>query len=167
MLHVVRCFNLYRNTNAVKYLITHVFNDLDIPLKIAGLNPPKNLINMINNGHGKDIELISNPDDQTLDNLIKHAQINISITAQQTGLKLKLLNTLYNGRHCLVNEKMLSGSELDDLCIIANDHATMKRKIKNLFEEEFDEYIIETRKQKLTSIYNNGHNVDYLIKLIS
>ena len=155
------------NTNAVKFLISHVFNDLDIPLKIAGLNPPKNLVNLINNGHGKDIELISNPDDKTLDNLIKNAQINISITAQQTGLKLKLLNTLYNGRYCLVNEKMLSGSELDDLCIIANDHSTMKRKIQNLFDREFDERIIELRKQKLTSIYNNGNNVDYLIELIS
>jgi hypothetical protein len=155
------------NTNAVKFLISHVFDDLDIPLKIAGLNPPKNLVNLINNGHGKDIELISNPDDETLDNLIRNAQINISVTAQQTGLKLKLLNTLYNGRHCLVNEKMLSGSELDELCIIANDHATMKRKIRNLFEQEFDEDIIEDRKQKLTSIYNNGHNVEYLIELIS
>ncbi len=54
-------------------------------LKIAGLNPSKNLINLINNGHGKDIELISNPDDKTLDNLISNAQINISITAQKTA----------------------------------------------------------------------------------
>ncbi len=154
------------NSNAAKFLISNVFDDLDIPLKIAGLNPPKTLINLINNGHGRDVELISNPDDKTLDDLIKNAQINISVTAQKTGLKLKLLNTLYNGRHCLVNEKMLSGSKLDELCIIANDHATMKRKIKNLFEQEFDDSIIEDRKQKLTSIYNNGHNVDRLIELI-
>ncbi len=154
------------NSNAVKFLISHVFNDLDIPLKVAGLNPPKTLINMISNGHGREVELISNPDDKTLDDLIKNAQINISVTAQKTGLKLKLLNTLYNGRHCLVNEKMLSGSKLDELCIIANDHATMKRKIKSLFEKEFDESIIEDRKEKLTSIYNNGHNVDRLIELI-
>jgi hypothetical protein len=154
------------NTNAVKFLISNVFNDIDIPLKIAGLNPPKNLVNLINNGHGRDVELISNPDDETLDDLIKNAQINISITAQKTGLKLKLLNTLYNGRHCLVNEKMLSGSKLDELCIIANDHASMKRKVKSLFNKEFNESNIKTRKQKLTSIYNNGHNVEHLIELI-
>ena len=155
------------NTNAVKFLISNVFNDIDIPLKIAGLNPPRNLINLINNGHGRDVELISNPDDETLDDLIKNAQINISITAQKTGLKLKLLNTLYNGRHCLVNEKMLSGSKLDELCIIANDHASMKRKVKSLFGKEFNETNIKTRKRKLTSIYNNGHNVEHLIELIS
>lgn len=155
------------NTNAVKFLISNVFNDIDIPLKIAGLNPPRNLINLINNGHGRDVELISNPDDETLNELIKNAQINISITAQKTGLKLKLLNTLYNGRHCLVNEKMLSGSKLDELCVIANDHASMKRKIKSLFSKEFNDSNIKTRKRKLTSIYNNGHNVEHLIELIS
>jgi len=155
------------NSNAVKFLISNVFNDIDIPLKIAGLNPPKTLINLVNNGHGKDVELISNPDDETLNDLIKNAQINISITAQKTGLKLKLLNTLYNGRHCLVNEKMLSGSKLDELCIIANDHASMKRKIKTLFDKEFNESNIRDRENKLTTIYHNGHNVDHLIELIS
>jgi len=155
------------NSNAVKFLISNVFNDIDIPLKIAGLNPPKTLINLVNNGHGKDVELISNPDDETLNDLIKNAQINISITAQKTGLKLKLLNTLYNGRHCLVNDKMLSGSKLDELCIIANDHASMKRKIKTLFDKEFNESNIKDRENKLTTVYDNGHNVDHLIELIS
>ena len=155
------------NSNAVKFLISNVFNDIDIPLKIAGLNPPKTLINLVNNGHGKDVELISNPDDETLKDLIKNAQINISITAQKTGLKLKLLNTLYNGRHCLVNDKMLSGSKLDELCVIANDHASMKRKIKTLFDKEFDKSNIKDRENKLTTVYDNGHNVDHLIKLIS
>ena len=155
------------NSNAVKFLISNVFNDIDIPLKIAGLNPPKTLINLVNNGHGKDVELISNPDDETLKDLIKNAQINISITAQKTGLKLKLLNTLYNGRHCLVNDKMLSGSKLDELCIIANDHASMKRKIKTLFDKEFNESNIKDRENKLTTVYDNGHNVDHLIELIS
>jgi len=155
------------NSNAVKFLINNVFNDIDIPLKIAGLNPPKMLVNLVNNGHGKDVELISNPDDETLNDLIKNAQINISITAQKTGLKLKLLNTLYNGRHCLVNDKMLSGSKLDELCIIANDHASMKRKIKTLFDKEFNESNIKDRENKLTTVYDNGHNVDHLIELIS
>jgi len=113
------------------------------------------------------VELISNPDDETLNDLIKNAQINISITAQKTGLKLKLLNTLYNGRHCLVNDKMLSGSKLDELCIIANDHASMKRKIKTLFDKEFNESNIKDRENKLTTVYDNGHNVDHLIELIS
>ncbi len=155
------------NTNAVKFLLNNVFNGLEIPLKIAGLNPPRQLRNQLNgNANGTNIELIPNPDDESLQELIKNAQLNISITAQKTGLKLKLLNTLYNGRHCLVNDKMLSGSELDDLCVIANDQASMRRKIKQLFKKEFSIAGIAERKVKLNSLYHNGNNVDRLIELI-
>ena len=153
------------NTNAAKFLLNNVFNDLDIPLKVAGLRPPKQLVNQLNGM--KNVELIANPDDDTLTQLIENAHVNISVTAQRTGLKLKLLNTLYNGRFCLVNDKMLSGSELDDLCIIANNQGTLKREIKTLFNKEFKEEYISDRRIKLGTIYNNGNNVDHLIRLIS
>ncbi len=153
------------NTNAAKFLLTNVFNDLKIPLKVAGLKPPKQLVNQLSNM--ENVELIANPDDDTLHDLIENAHVNISITAQRTGLKLKLLNTLYNGRFCLVNDKMLSGSELDDLCIIANNQGTLKRELKMLFRQEFKSGDIENRKEKLGTIYNNGNNVDHLIRLIS
>ncbi len=152
------------NYNAVRYLATKVFNDLDIPLKVAGLNPPKHLVQLINTF--PHIELIENPDDETLSELIRNAHVNIAITAQATGLKLKLLNTLYNGRFCLVNDKMLSGSKLDDLTIIANDAEEMKKAIKELFNKSFTPEIITERKKLLGTIYNNGNNVDKLIDIL-
>lgn len=152
------------NSNAAKFLITNVFDKIDIPLKIAGLNPPKHLVNLINGA--KNIELIPNPDDKTLHELIQNAHINILITAQRTGLKLKLLNSLYNGRFCVVNDKMLSGSELDELCILANNHSSMRTKIKALFKQDFDEKKINLRRKLLGTIYNNGHNVEQLIGLV-
>jgi hypothetical protein len=152
------------NYNAVKYLATKVFNNLPYTLKVAGLNPPKHLVQLINNY--PNIELIENPDDQTLEQLISDAHINVAVTAQATGLKLKLLNTLYNGRFCLVNDKMLSGSKLDKLTIIANEAAGMKHAIKNLFSKTFTSADIEERKHLLGIIYNNGDNVQKLIELI-
>lgn len=152
------------NANAARFLLTEVFNDLDIPFKVAGLSPSKALISQFAQ-HPK-IELIPNPSDKTLHDLIENAHINISITAQRTGLKLKLLNTLYNGRFCLVNDKMLNGSQLDDLCIIANNKSNIRRKIKTLFTEEFTEENIIDRKAKLGAIYNNGNNVAQLISLV-
>ncbi|MBC8321391.1 MAG: hypothetical protein H8E34_11795 [Bacteroidetes bacterium] len=152
------------NENAVNFLLDEVFNELDIPLKIAGLNPPKQLKNRIANE--QNIELVANPDDNALQKLIENAHVNISITAQKTGLKLKLLNNLYNGRFSLVNNKMLSGSNLDDLCIVANNHVTIRRKIKILFRKEFTDHDIEERKRNLCNIYNNGNNVKKLVDLI-
>lgn len=152
------------NVNAVKFLINNVFDTVKVPFKIAGLNPTKQLRNLLNGLNN--IELISNPTNEELQVLIENAHINISITAQATGLKLKLLNTLYNGRYCLVNDKMLSGTDLDKLCIIANDYGSMKRKISTLFKQEFTQEDIEKRKQVLTSLYNNGNNTRKLIDLI-
>ncbi len=152
------------NENAVNFLLDQVFNDLDIPLKIAGLNPPRQL--KIRLANEKNIELIANPDNETLQQLIENAHINISITAQRTGLKLKLLNNLYNGRFSLVNNKMLSGSNLDELCVVANNHVTLKRKIKILFRKDFTIENIEERKMNLSNIYCNGNNVKKLIDLI-
>jgi len=152
------------NYNAVKYLASKVFNNLPYTLKVAGLNPPRHLVQLIKNY--KNIELIENPDNELLEQLIADAHINVAITAQATGLKLKLLNTLYNGRFCLVNDKMLSGSKLDDLTIIANDAPQMKKAIKNLFDKSFTHADIEQRKQLLGQVYNNGDNVQKLIDLI-
>ena len=152
------------NVNAVKFLINNVFDSVKVPFKIAGLNPTKQLRNLLTGL--KNVELISNPTNEELQVLIEDAHINISITAQATGLKLKLLNTLYNGRFCLVNDKMLSGTDLDKLCIIANDYGSMKRKISTLFMQEFTQEDIEKRKLVLTSLYNNGNNTRKLIDLI-
>lgn len=153
------------NINAVNFLLENVFNQLDIPFIVAGLNPVKQLKTLINKM--EHVQLVSNPDDGQLQELIENAHINVSITAQKTGLKLKLLNNLYNGRFCLVNDKMLSGSQLDELCVIANNEATLKRKIKTLFKKEFNGSSIEEREKILGVMYNNGNNVDKLIDLLT
>ncbi|MFK5856554.1 MAG: hypothetical protein QM503_10515 [Bacteroidota bacterium] len=152
------------NVNAVNFLLDDVFSDMGIPLKIAGLNPTKQLKSRLVNGNG--IELIANPDDETLQGLIENAHISVSITAQKTGLKLKLLNNLFNGRFVLVNEKMLSGSNLDDLCEVANNYETIKRRIRILFKKEFTADIIEERKVSLNKVYSNKSNVKLIVDLL-
>jgi hypothetical protein len=153
------------NFNAVNYLITNVFKDSPYPLKVAGLNPRAQLKTLIDTC--PNIELIANPTDEELFELINNAQLNISITFQATGLKLKLLNMLYNGRFCIANDKMLSGTALDELCIVANEASAIKRKIKELWKRPFTKRDIDFRVQKLSMLYNNGQNVDKLINLIT
>ncbi len=152
------------NKTAVKYLVDEVFNDLKIPLVVAGLNPPASLQKQIESV--SNIRLVANPTDHELFELINNAHVNISLTFQATGLKLKLLNTLYNGRFCLVNDKMLSGSAVDELCILANDAISMKQQIKRLMRRSFSNKEIMRRENKLEILYHNGTNVDRLIELI-
>jgi hypothetical protein len=152
------------NFNAVKYLATKVFNDLKTPFKVAGLNPPAHLVKLL--APIPNIELIENPSDAELFQLIHQAHINVSVTFQATGLKLKLLNTLYNGRFCLVNEPMLSGTALDELCVVANEPEAMKAAVKELFRKSFTAREIALRKEKLDVLYHNGNNVEKLIRLV-
>lgn len=153
------------NFNAVRFLVSEVFNDLNIPLKVAGLHPPRHLIQFLS--EMPNVELIANPTDEALYELISEAQVNVSVTFQATGLKLKLLNTLYNGRFALVNDKMLSGSALDSLCIIANDAKALKKQLKRLMKSPFTEENISQRREKLDLLYHNGNNVEKLIELVT
>ncbi|MDT8394145.1 MAG: glycosyltransferase family 1 protein [Bacteroidales bacterium] len=152
------------NSHAAAFLINEVFNDLDIPLVIAGMNPPARIRNMIN-GHDN-FKLVSNPDDEEMFKLIRDAHVNVLVTFQATGLKLKLLNVLYQGRFCLVNDKMLNGTGLEELCVIGNDATALKSHLRKLFNSEFSASDIKDREKLLTKLYSNSTNADDLIKLI-
>lgn len=152
------------NSKAAEYLITEVFNNLGFKLVIAGLNPPDHLKRMANGN--RNISFVDNPSDEEMFNLIQNAQVNILITFQATGLKLKLLNTLYQGRFTLVNKMMLNGTGLDDLCFVANDSIQLKRKLNELFEKSFDKENLHERKKTLASLYSNDENAKLLIKYI-
>jgi len=152
------------NTHAAAYLINEVFNDIDIPLVIAGMNPPDRIKKMINGNNN--IKLICNPDDQEMFELISTAHVNVLVTFQATGLKLKLLNVLYQGRFCLVNDMMLNGTGLDELCIIGNDAPALKSQLKNLFGSEFTEDDFSRRESLLNELYSNSKNAERLIELV-
>ena len=153
------------NAYAAKYLINKVFSDVDFPLVIAGMNPPEE-INRLVEQH-ENIEMIANPDDQKMFELIRNAHINVLVTFQATGLKLKLLNTLYNGRFCVVNDKMLSGTPLGGVCDVANNEAELREKISTLARQEFNDELIKERDYKLNGLYCNKTNAEKLIGFIS
>lgn len=150
------------NKNAAKFIIKHLFNNIDIPLKIAGLNPSDDLIDLIKTY--PTIELIKNPTDKIMNELIANAQINLLYTEQATGLKLKLLNVLYNGRHCIVNSKMVVGTSLKDVCIVEDDIIKLKIIIKESFSKEITKQEIEKREAVLLQDYSNENSYQKIIK---
>jgi hypothetical protein len=152
------------NAHAVEYLIKEVFNEVEEKLIVAGMNPPA-YIQKLASAH-PNVEIIANPDDKKMFELIREAHINILVTFQATGLKLKLLNTLYKGRFCLVNSKMLNGTGLDELCIIGETAEELKAQVKEVLKKEFQETEIKKRKTILDERYSNDKNADRLIELV-
>ncbi len=152
------------NRNAAAVLIRDIFRHTQIPLKIAGLNPPVSLLHLAENL--PNVEVIANPSDEALHELIADAHINIFFTDQATGLKLKLLNALYNGRFVLTNDKMLSGSKLHEVCVMADGISEMKMLLQDLMQQEFTPAMKAQRQMHLQTVYANGNNVEQLIELI-
>ena len=153
------------NINAVEVLLDKVFRNTAIPFKIAGLRPPRDLIKKVSSFPMA--EVIDSPDDRQLNELIQNAQVNILFTGQATGLKLKLLNALYNGRFVLANDKMVKGSDLENLCITANKPEEMRTLLKGLMEKDFTPEIKKNRQEYLQRIFNPAGNVKRLVELIS
>ena len=152
------------NIDAAKFIINEICPKVDFKFIITGRNPDKKLSQIVNKQFN--VELITNPDDKEMESLIHNAQINLLITSQSTGIKLKLINALHIGRHCIVNKKMIDGTQLDSLCNIRNSPEEIITKIKNLINQPFSELEINKRKHSLLKIVNNKENAQKLINLL-
>lgn len=152
------------NRKAATWLVEHVFSALDVPCVVAGLNPPDNLKKLCERyAH---VSLKANPGDAEMIDLIRNAQVNVLVTDQPTGLKLKLLNALYNGRFCLVNDDMVHGTALGRLCVVAEAPEQFINEIKRLMDEDFTEEAIDERDEALKGLYQNEKNAQSIIDSI-
>ena len=161
------CFCLYHgnlsineNEQAAIWLLNHVFNDLDIPFLIAGKNPSQKLIFLAE--QHKQTCIVANPGEKELQDIIAKAQINILPSFNNTGVKLKLLNALFNGRHCLVNRAGVAGSGLDRICQVAEDADEFKTAISYLYNIPYCEEDNMQRRRMLGELYNNKNNVQMI-----
>jgi hypothetical protein len=128
------------------------------------LNPSEKLLKLANKH--SNVTLVANPDDAEMIDLLRQAQVNIMVTNQPTGLKLKLLNALYNGRFCLVNSDMVKGTSLENLCVVADEPEQMISEIKRLMEEDFTEDDIEERDAQMQQLYDNEANAQIIIQKV-
>jgi hypothetical protein len=153
------------NEKAAEYLIKEVFRGSGIRFIIAGLNPPGSLEKLVNRSPG--VTLVANPSDQEMCRLISDAQVNILVTFQPTGLKLKLLNALFNGRYCLVNPGMVCGTELGELCETGTNALELRQKVTELMHQPFSEERLSLRREKLLKYHSNVENCIRLLNLLS
>jgi glycosyltransferase involved in cell wall biosynthesis len=152
------------NERAADWLLNEVFNDLEIPFVVAGKNPSLPLQTLAHTHPHTCI--VSNPSDKELQDLIRKAQINIIPSFNETGVKLKLINALFNGRYCLCNRPAIAGSALEGLCLEANTAADMKQQIRAYFQKAFPAETAGEREQVLKRMYNNEANAQRLMSWI-
>lgn len=152
------------NIAIAEFLISKVFSKVPYSCIIAGKKPPKRLTDK--SSHFKNIRIIPDPDSDNMTRLISDAQINILPAWVINGLKLKLLIALCMGRHCIVNERMIRGTWLEDLCHVADSAKAMAEKITTLMKQPFTEEMIASRDTVLIKYYNNFTTAKKLSSII-
>jgi hypothetical protein len=165
------CFCLYHgnlsvpeNEQVVLWLLKKVFTGFDMPFIISGKNPSPKLTRLI--AQNPQACLIPNPSEEELQDLIAKAQVNILPSFNCTGIKLKLLNALFNGRHIIVNQDAVEGTGLQAACHIAAGADDVRCLLSELAARPFTGEDIFTRKKILEGLYDQKANLKKLMQAI-
>ena len=152
------------NEKAAAWLICKVFTKARVPFVIAGKKPSRRLQKIA--GLCQHTCLVADPSETEMDDLVHKAHIHVlpCFNKNVTGIRLKLLHALYEGRHCVVNDPMVSGTGLEDACHIGNSATAFASIILQLYHQPFTKEEIILRKQLLGSTYDNEKNTRQLIQ---
>ena len=150
------------NIGAVQWLIDNVFSGINYSCIIAGKNAKKFAKRI---GSLKNIKLVESPSDDELLQLITNAHIHILPSLNNTGVKIKLLHVLFEGRFCITNENGINGSGLHNGISVSNNKEETISLIHQLMQAEFTRDDIETRKH-LLHLYNNEINAQKVNELL-
>ena len=167
----IGCFCLYHgnlsvpeNEKAALWLSDHVFDDMNVPFIIAGKDPSDRLTRNVKSK--QNTCLIANPDEKEMSDLISKAQINILPSMNSTGVKLKLVNVLFNGRHTVVNDATVKGTGFESACHVAGNASGFKSIIAQLYHRPFTEDETILRNKLLNNVFDNRKNAERLIQWI-
>ena len=165
------CFCLYHgnlaineNEEAATWLLQNVFNNIETPFVIAGKKPTARLQKLV--GKYPNACMVANPTNKEMQDMICKAHVHVLPSLNKTGVKLKLLNALFNGRHCLGNKAAVNGSGVEKYCHIAEDASSFKQKIKELYQQPFTQQEIEQRQGLLQTQFNNEVNANKLMTFL-
>jgi glycosyltransferase involved in cell wall biosynthesis len=152
------------NEQAATWLLETVFTRLQIPFVVAGKNPSPTLVHLAH--RQMHTCLVENPGEQEMQDLIKKAHVNILPSFNQTGVKLKLINALQVGRHCVANSSGVEGSGLEQCVTIADCAADMVTAVQKLYNEPFTRTQFDERSILLKQAFDNGRNARQMIRWI-
>jgi len=154
------------NYQSVLWLIEHVFSKIEYKVVIAGKQPPAFIRTKILKH--ENIKLVENPNQVYMQDLIENAHVHCLHTHQGTGLKLKLLNVMFNGRFVVVNSNMLEGTTFltDETLLVANTPEAYLRCLESILHQPFTPTHC-TKRQFACEPYHNRIQTERLVEILS
>jgi hypothetical protein len=152
------------NEKTAVWLMQQVFSKIKQPLVIAGKDPSARLEKLVN--MYENTCLVQNPTCMEMNDLVQKAHIHILPSFNKTGIKLKLLQAVFAGRHCITNEEMIKGTGVEAACHTGSTADAIASIILQLYHQPFTFDEILLRKKLLKSQYDNAKNAAELMTWI-
>jgi hypothetical protein len=152
------------NEKAATWLLRKVFNDMPVPLVVAGKAPSARLRRLAHREQHTCI--VSDPSENEMQDMVKKAQIHVLPSFSDTGVKFKLLNAVFRGRHVLTNETMVAGTGIETACHLANGADAFKSVVTQLYRKPFEEEEVALRERLREMHYDDSTNARRLISWI-
>ncbi len=151
------------NEEAALWLLNKVFTKVRVPFIIAGKDPGRQLQKAA--ALCQHTCLVSNPCESEINDLVQKAHINVlpNFNKNITGTRLKLLHSLYSGRHCVTTPAMVEGTGLETACHIGTTSNAFASIISQLYYKPFEEDEINLRKNLVEKTFDNNKNTATLI----
>ncbi|MET0462725.1 MAG: mannosyltransferase [Chitinophagaceae bacterium] len=152
------------NEKAALWLLCNVVTKARAPFIIAGKKPSKRLMKVAE--LCQHTCLVADPSETEMNDLVRKAHIHVlpCFNKEVTGIRLKLLHALFEGRHCVVNEPMVAGTGLEDACHLAGNANAFASIIMQLYHQPYTREEKILRRQLLGNTYDNEKNTRELIQ---
>jgi len=132
------------NKRAAEFLL-EVFTEINYPLVLAASFLPKELKSKID--LETNVSFVNITKDGVLDSLFERAQLHVLPTFQKTGIKLKLINSIYAGRFVVANDAMLAQTGLEEICVQADSKEDMRKAIRKIISLDYSKKEIDLKKR--------------------
>lgn len=152
------------NRRAAKFLI-NVFRQIpDYPLIIASGPHSAFVERLIAGAPNISYVEIDNDNPSHLTDLLADAHINVMLSFQESGTKLKVVNSLFRSRFCIINKNMLDDEELRGLCTMAGTETQFIDAVNYLKSQPYNDS--ERREKVLLDILDDRRNAEKITGLL-
>ncbi|MGN0036247.1 MAG: glycosyltransferase [Bacteroidaceae bacterium] len=142
------------NVRAARFVVRHVAPLVpEAEFVVAGARPPHSLVRAA--ARSANVRLVADPSDEVLRRLLTEARVNLLLTFQATGVKLKLLNALRQGAYCVANPPMVEGTGLESLCLVADGAEALARAVRRALARPYTPTFHRRKFALLGALYSN------------
>jgi hypothetical protein len=145
-------------------LLTRIFHRLKIPFVIAGRNPSPQLMELAH--REQHTCLVANPSDAEMEDMITRAHIHILPAQHNTGIQLKLLHALYQGRHCIVNAAAVTQDFLAPLVQTAESDEALTNLIQQVYQQPMRDDDFQLRHEWLEKTFDSKKQARAMMQLL-